>query len=231
MSDSFRSKYLEALKSFNSWVIVSEWSQRFGEMYPELLEKANREAANHSNETTGIREIAARISSIISQGGYEGKIEIDTSERPRRVRYITDEQRVEHETIEIEEDVAPLRRNEIINHARQKMSSHDQYREAEFETISKQLKVFFGLEFEVDHARALLNKNEPGSHHPDNFQLLLKAHNAKKNNDNWDRFSLDEQIEYIQTAINLQKIVAPRFSIDMEMMVLESLIKRLSSIY
>ncbi len=231
MNDSFRTKYLEALKTFDGWVIVSDWAQRFGEMYPDLLEKANREAANHANESTGLREIAARISSIISQGGYEGKIEIDTSERPRKVRYIPEERREEHETQEIEEDVAPLRRNEIISQARQGLSSHDQYREAEFETISKQLKAFFGLDFEVDHAKALLNNSDPGSHHPDNFQLLLKAHNARKNNENWMRFSLDEQIDYIKTALKLQEIVASRFKIDMEMMVLESLINRLKSIY
>lgn len=231
MSDSFRSKYLEALKTFDGWVIVSEWAQRFGELYPDLLEKADREAAKHANESTGIREIAARISSIISQGGYEGKIEIDTSERPRKVRYIPESQREEHETLEIEEDVAPLRRNEIIIQARQGLSSRDLYREAEFETISRQLKLFFGLDFEVDHAKALLSNAEPGNHHPDNFQLLLKAHNAKKNNDNWARFSLDEQIEYIKAAIKLQEIVAPRFKIDMEMVVLESLINRLRSIY
>jgi len=231
MSDSFRAKYLEALKKCNDWVIVSEWAQRFGEMYPDLLEKANREAATHAHETTGIREIAARISSIISEGGYEGRIEIDTSERPRKVRYIPDDQRKEHESQEIEEDVAPLRRNEIIGLARQTLSSRDLYRETEFESIAKQLKAFFGLEFEVDHARSLLNKSAPGSHHPDNFQLLLKAHNARKNNENWQRFSLEEQIEYISAAIRLQEIVAPRFKINMEMKVLESLVSRLKNIY
>ena len=38
---SFRNKYLEALKTFNDWVIVSEWAQRFGELYPDLLETIN----------------------------------------------------------------------------------------------------------------------------------------------------------------------------------------------
>lgn len=231
MSDSIRAKYLDALKTIDDWVIVSEWAQRFGELYPDLLEKANREAANQANETTGLREIAARISSIISQGGYEGKIEIDISERPRKVRYLPEEEREEHKTQEIEEDVAPLRRNEIISQSRQVMSSHDQYREAEFDAIAKQLKSFFGLDFEVDHAKSLLNRNEPGIHHPDNFQLLLKAHNAKKNNDNWARFTLDEQIEYIKAALRIQEIVAPRFKIDMETMVLESLLNRLKNIY
>jgi len=38
-------KYLEALKSFDDWVVVSEWATRVGEIYPDLLEKANEQAA------------------------------------------------------------------------------------------------------------------------------------------------------------------------------------------
>lgn len=34
-------KYLESLKSFDNWVIVSEWSVRVGELYPDLLEDAS----------------------------------------------------------------------------------------------------------------------------------------------------------------------------------------------
>lgn len=231
MSKSFREKYLDALKTFDDWVIVSEWAQRFGELYPELLEKANLEAKNQANETTGLREIAARISSVISNGAYENQIEIDTSERPRKVRYIPEEKRVEHDTQEIEEDVAPLRRDEIIKLANDSMGKLNTYRVGEFESISKQLKQYFGLDFEVDHAKALLNKKSPGEHHPDNFQLILKSHNAKKNNANWDRFTLDEQITYIETAIKLQELVASRFSIEIESPVLGSLIDRLKKVY
>ncbi len=231
MSSTFREKYLEALKTFDDWVIVSEWAQRFGELYPELLEKAEREAENQAHDTTGVREIAARIGSVINNGAYENTIEIDTSERPRKVRFIPEASRLEHDAHEIEEDIAPLRRNEIVRLANQSMSNLDQYRVSEFEAISKQLKLFFKLEFEVDHAKALLNKSEPGVHHPDNFQLILKTHNAKKNNENWKRFTLDEQIDYIEVTIKLQEIVASRFSIEMEREVLGSLIDRLKKVY
>lgn len=231
MSSSFRVKYLEALKTFDDWVIVSEWAQRFGERYPDLLEKANREAENQANDTTGLREIAARISSIISQDGYEGKIEIDTSERPRKVRYIPEDKRQEHQTQDIEEDVAPLRRNDIIRKANQTLGNHEQYRMTEFEAIAKQLKTYFGLDFEGDHAKALLNKTDPGGHQPDNLQLILKAHNNKKNNDNWLRFSLEEQIDYIESAIKLQGIVAERMQINMEKEILGSLLDRLKKVY
>lgn len=218
---SIADKYLEALKSFDDWVIVSEWATKFGELYPDLLEKANQEAANQANETTGLREIAARISSNISRGAYKDSIEIDTSERPRKVRYIPEDQRGAHETQEIEEDIAPLRRDERIKQDLQSMSVNEKYRTAEFEAIAKQLRGYFGLDFEVDHAEALLNREKPGSHHPDNLQLIIKAHNTRKSNDNWERFTLDEQIEYIETVVRLQGMVATRFESDLDTDVIE----------
>ncbi len=224
-------KYIEALKLIDDWVIVSEWAKIVGEKFPELLTKANDEASNQANKTTGINQLAARISSEITRGAYSNQIEIDTSEKPRKVKFIPEFLRVEHDTQETEEDVAPLRRDEIVKLANDSMGQVDKYRTAEFETISKQLKQHFGLEFEVDHSIALLNKDKPGKHHPDNFQLILKAHNAKKNNANWERFSLEEQIEYIETAIKLQGIVSSRFRIEMEGEVLGSLIERLSKVY
>jgi hypothetical protein len=80
-------KYLEALKSFEDWVVVSEWAIKVGEIYPDLLEAANVQAANQANETTGLRELAARISSNLSSGGFPD-VEVDDRERPRKVRYI-----------------------------------------------------------------------------------------------------------------------------------------------
>ena len=74
-------KYLEALKLTDGWVKVSEWAIKVGERFPEVLEKAEKEAVNQANETTGLREIAARISSRISRGEYAEKIEIDTGEK------------------------------------------------------------------------------------------------------------------------------------------------------
>jgi exopolyphosphatase/pppGpp-phosphohydrolase len=38
-------KYLEALKTFDDWVIVSEWAVRVGELYPDILEAANEQAS------------------------------------------------------------------------------------------------------------------------------------------------------------------------------------------
>ena len=224
-------KYLEALKVIDDWVIVSDWAGKFGELNPELLEKAEIEAANQASNTTGLREIAARISSNISRGAYIDSVEIDDSERPRKVRYVRQQERKAHIEQEISEDIAPLRRTEKIKQAAQILSCHERYRIDEFEAIAKQFKKYFGLDFQVDHAQALLNPDAPGDHHPDNLQLLLKEHNGRKNNKNWEKFNLDDQFKYIRSAIRLQKIVASRLDINLEEDVLDSLLQRLKDVY
>ena len=71
----------------------------------------------------------------------------------------------------------------------------------------------------------------PGKHHPDNLQFLLKLHNAKKNNANWPRFSLEEQLNYIDSAIKLQKVVIDRLGFENQTEVSDSLIDRISKVY
>ena len=224
-------QYLEALKATDRWVLVSEWAEKVGELYPDILEAANVQANNQAQDTTGLREIAARIASRISRGRYVGKIQIDLSERPRKVRFITDEEYQENAEADIEEDLASLTRIDIIRRDLESLDSAERYRLEEFESIAKQLRSFNGLEFELDHAAALLNEEAPGKHHPDNLQLLLKAHNGKKHNKNWIRFSLDEQLAYIQTAISVQEIVASRMDIQLVDDVLSALLERLKNIY
>jgi len=223
-------KYLEALKSFDGWVIVSEWAVRVGELYPEILKEANEQAANQANETTGLRELAARISSRLSTGGFKD-VEIDDSERPRKVRYISPEQKEERIEEELESDIEPLTRAERIRQDMQSLSEIERYRIEEFEAIAKQLNRFFSLDFEVDHASALLHPTDPGKHHPDNLQLLIKAHNGKKNKRNWRRFTFDEQKEYIQRVVALQTMIATRLEIALVDDVLENLLERLEKIY
>ena len=60
-------KYLEALKTFDDWVIVSEWAVRVGELYPDILEAANEQAANQANETIGLRELEIKGTEIKGQ--------------------------------------------------------------------------------------------------------------------------------------------------------------------
>jgi hypothetical protein len=114
-------KYLEALKTFTDFVTISEWAVKFSEMYPDELEKANEQASNQKIDTTGLKEIAARMSSRISSGAFSKTVQIDDSERPKKVKYITEDELEELIQNEIDEDVEPLRRQDIINHANNQM--------------------------------------------------------------------------------------------------------------
>lgn len=224
-------KYLEALKTFTDYVTISEWAVKFGEMYPDELEKANEQAKNQKGDTTGLRELAARISSNISSGKWSKELLIDDSERPKKVKYITKDQLEENIQKEIDEDIEPIRRQDIINNAVDKMQILDLYRISEFENIQKAFKQFFGIDFEIDHAQALLNDDKQGDHHPDNLQLLLKYHNGKKSKKSWERFTFDEQVDYIKQTISLQSLVADKFDVEIDNKILESLISRLKSVY
>ncbi|WP_368030770.1 HNH endonuclease [Arcobacter sp. s6] len=224
-------KYLEALKTFTDYVTVSEWAQKFSEMFPDELQKANEQAANQKQDTTGLREIAARISSRLSTGGYSKEVLIDDSERPRKVKYITKDELIEQEQIEIDEDIEPLRRQDIINNATNQLEIFALYRITEFENIQKAFKQFFGLDFEIDHAEALLNSEKQGEHHPSNLQLLLKYHNGKKNKNSWSRFTFEEQEDYIKKSVALHSLVADKIDVEIDNMILESLLVRLEKIY
>lgn len=224
-------KYLEALKTFTDYVTISEWAIKFSEIYPEELQKANEQAINQKNDTTGLREIAARISSNISSGKWLKELSIDESERPRKVKYITRDELIIQEQIEIEEDIEPIRRQDIINNATSKLEIYELYRITEFENIQKSFKQFFNLDFEIDHAEALLNNEKQGEHHPNNLQLLLKYHNGKKNKNSWNRFTFEEQEEYIKKTVALHNLVADKFDVEIDNKILDSLLNRLKAIY
>ena len=224
-------KYLLSLREIGNWVTVSEWAEKFAEDYPDQLEKSNKQAEGQKQETTGLRELAARISSKVSRDRFNGRVEEDNSERPRKVRYLSDKEKEQHKAQDIKDDIEPINRRQKEREQFNALSTKDKYRMGEFSDIISQLNKFFGTDFELEHASALLNKENPGDHHPDNIQILLKTHNRTKSGKNWERFSLEEQIEYITSAINIQKIIARKMNLDIQDYVLELLIFRLKKIY
>jgi hypothetical protein len=224
-------KYLDALKQINDWTTVSEWAIKVGEIYPDLLEKADKEAKAHKRPSTGLREIAARISSWVSTDGFAGKIEVDQSERPKRVRILSEDAASHYKQNSLEADLEPLTRAQAIKTQEALLGTKDKYRLAEFEAIIEQLKSFFNLDFEFEHAKAILNPKDPGKHHPDNIQILLKSHNRLKGNSNWKRFTLKEQIEYIEAVVKVQKLVSKKMEIDLQDEVIGSIIERLKLVY
>ena len=129
------------------------------------------------------------------------------------------------------EDIEPITRIEIINQAKDKLKVLEVYRFDEFKNIQKAFKDFFSIDFELDHAQALLDRENQGSHHPDNIQLLLKYHNGKKSNKSWERFNFEKQETYIRDVIKLQSNVADNFEIELNNEILTQLLNRLKIIY
>ena len=228
---SMAEKYIETLKKVNGWITVSDWAIKFGEMFPDLMAKADIEAKSHKKPSTGLREIAARISSNVSTAKFAGQIEIDESERPKRVRILSAEAASHYIEKEMEDDLEPLSRSQRIKSDEANLTVKERYRISEFEGIISQLKEFFNLDFELEHAKAILNPTDPGPHHPDNMQILLKSHNRTKSNSNWPRFTIKEQIEYIEAVVKVQKIVSQKMGIEMEDDVIQSVIERIKVIY
>ena len=119
---SINEKYLDALSQTSEWLTVSEWACKVADVYPDLLVAADAQAAKQKNDTTGLREIAARLSSRLSSGGFGASVEVDASERPKKVRFLTVVEQKEHEAQEVEEDLAPLRRIDIIKRDSEQLS-------------------------------------------------------------------------------------------------------------
>ena len=177
-------QYLEALKQTEGWVTGGEWALKVTEVYPDLLEKANEQAQGQATPTTGMRELTARIHSAIGRGAYEGKIELDTTERPRKIRYATKEEIQKHVDEEIDEEMESLTRVQKIRKEYDELSDFNRYRIQELESIAKAFNCYFKTALEVDHAQALMG-DTPGRHHPDNLQLLSKTHNRIKSKASW----------------------------------------------
>lgn len=230
MKSEMKRKYLETLKDIESWATVSEWAKKVAELNPDILVKADREAQSHKRKTTGLREIAARISSIIASGGYEGLILVDESQSPRRVKFLSFNSQKSKEML-AKEDMEEIDRDERIQSDYEKLGKYPQYRIYELKEIARALKEVTGLSFHLDHARAIKNRTHPGKHGPDNAQILLQVHNAGKNNSNWKRFSLSDQLKYIQAVIELQELVNKKSRKKMDHKFLKSVLARLKAVY
>jgi hypothetical protein len=223
--NSISEKYLEALVNLDDWVTVSEWASQVEIMFPDLLQKANEEAKNQKRKTSGHKELTARIHSNMVRKAYEGKIEVDESERPKKVKFLAHPELIE------EEENKSISRDEIKFRDKEEWTENDRYRFDELEKIKKQLSTYLGVSFELDHAEALLNKSKPGKHHPDNLQILIKGHNGKKSDSSWGRFNLNEQIDYLNTMITAYNIIASKNDLDVEQGIISSLIERLKIVY
>lgn len=216
--------YLESLKRLDDWVTIGEWSNQVATDYPEILQEAEEQAKGHKRETTGIREIRARLGSRVSTGGYKDHVKVDQSERPKRVKYIHKE---EAENEEIEE----IKRDQIEFEDASSWTEDAKYRVEELKKIKKALGDYMGVSLVIDHAEALMNKDKRGKHHPDNMQILIHGHNVKKSNSNWKRFSFDEQITYLKKINESYLLISNVNGMSIENETIDRLFERLKTVY
>lgn len=82
-------KYIESLKTFSDFVTISEWAIKFGEIYPDELKKATKQAFNQKNNTNGIRELAHRIRKNLRENkNWSGLIAVYDHSTPMKVKYV-----------------------------------------------------------------------------------------------------------------------------------------------
>ncbi|SBS65283.1 AAA family ATPase [Vibrio atlanticus] len=84
-------KYLQALSHAEGWVTVNEWAKLVQEYFPDLVEAAEEQAKKHAKPSSGLTQIAGRISSeFTNEGSMSQFVDIDNSSKPQKVRYKTD---------------------------------------------------------------------------------------------------------------------------------------------
>lgn len=115
--------YIETLIKQDQEITFGEWARLFSKDHPDLFEKAHKEAVAQKRPSTGLRELAARMSSMIAAGRYHDCVSVNRLERPMKVKYISTLDREEIETEEEEE----ITREEQIQRDIENLSVHELY--------------------------------------------------------------------------------------------------------
>jgi len=78
-------KYLEVLKTFDDFVALKEWAEKFKAMYPDDFERIDSKAKSQKTKTTGLRELIKRISSNIINTKKWSNIVIEKQGNPSKL--------------------------------------------------------------------------------------------------------------------------------------------------
>ncbi len=208
-----------------------EWAELVGKKYPELLKKATLQGSSRSPSRSGVSILSTSMSASLRGSKESVFIETVVVDNLTKFRYITEEKSLENIEKALDEEELYSTRAEIIKAGNSVMTKFDSFRYKEFQEIQKNFKTLLKLDFEIDHANALMNPTEPGDHHPDNLQLLNSRFNSIKGKYNWKRFTIEEQVKHIRdyAAPYLEHKI--NLNIEYGEDCLEILIKRLEAIY
>ncbi len=201
-----KEKYIKVLKDIDNWVSIREWVDEVATIHPDLFEEMVVAGAGWTPPNTGNDVLWRKLNYLTKDlmKKNDPNIEVSDKGKFKQIRYIENRLELTEET---------LTRGERIQEDTELLSLWDLHRIEEFRAVARSLNRLFKTDFEVDHSEAILSKNQPGSHHPNNLQLLSKRVNVIKGSRSWNRFSWDEQVDYIKKLVQSNTCIKDRLSI------------------
>ncbi len=239
------SRCIFTLKEIDEWVPLGDFVKILVTKFPEELIYNGRQG--DEDEPTlemAIQRITRRFNDSFVKGNLDPKIWIYNGTGVRQIRIasgdkeaslltLTEKLLLEKGVKSGEDMETTITRKEREKRDSTKWISDDTYRYGEFKDIASSLNKHFNLDLEVDHAWAIMCDDKPGQHHPDNLHLLSKRHNVIKNNFSSNRFTIEEQEDYITDLVTFNKKHSDRLNLRAHgtEKVLEKLFIRLEAIY
>ena len=219
-----KAKMIEVLKEADEWLTSSEWASKLIDAYPEVGAAADEKASKWANPKSGLRSLAGEINScLVNRRGPFAHTEVDKKSSPQKTRYVEEIEKLDEK--EKLSEVEDLTRTERIRQDSQLLTENEKRLIEGINEISKQFKKSFHIRLEVDHAQAIMNE-DGGKHHPGNLQLLTEEDNRCKSSDNWERFTFEEQYDYLERLFENKQM---RFDVNHDLF--EILLKQLGIVY
>ncbi len=229
--DEFTEKSMETLEKTTGWLELWDWADLVYAEHSDIAAVMDSRGAGWAIPKPGRRVIWGELQGITRGNQRQPKNLIVDTSGIKKVTYASDEEIEEYESNAEAKEEEYLSRKDIIKRDEESLTQIEKWNIDDFYVIAKMLNDSFNLDFEVDHAKALMNPIDPGNHHPDNLQILSKRFNGIKNSKNWDRYSWEEQEEHIRDCVDPYLKNRERLDIDGTKEDLDYIIDRLKKIY
>ncbi len=203
-----RDRYRFAIRSFDMELgcTTKEVTAKIYEIFPEWAEE-KQEKSKRKNQ------INAEINSAFVAIGITG-FRCDKSVKPARIYYNSIDDECEDSIADSPEaEEAAYDRSIVISNAVETMPIEDNNRMDLFGYVRDMLNKT-GLKVDLDHSTSLLEGRE-SSHHPDNMQILTASANRTKNSKSCDRFSFEEQSDYLLYKAKIGNRLGGSINVDM----------------
>lgn len=225
--------YWEMFKRATSPTTVPEIVEQIIVEHPDFFAKKDAAAAQQKRPNNGRKQIQAEVNSLIATGRIPSQLQVDRTGDLITFTYLEqdvedadDDLLLEYEDEGTTDNPCKATRRQIVQEAISNFTPEELYRTQEFKRIADALKTNCGITLDVDHAKSLLNYEEPGEHHPDNLQLLESNLNKSKNNKNWNRFTWEQQERHLRCLLDAIEVAK-----NVNRSVFEILVQQLKVVY